>query len=218
MRTLVTAGPTRQYIDTVRFITNGSSGRMGFAVAEAAAAAGHEVILLAGPVCLDPPPGCRTVGFVTVDDLQAALGEHFPWCDALIMAAAVGDFRTEHVQGRKLHRLAGRVTLELVPTEDLLAGVSTGRRDDQRVVAFAVEDGDVAEIQAKARGEMRAKGADFVVVNTPQAMGADESHACILSRGAVVLEWRLRTKRQLADAIVRMLAADTGLSPGGGIP
>ena len=214
MRILVTAGPTRQYIDTVRFITNASSGRMGFAVSEAAAAHGHDVVLLAGPVCLAPPPGCRTVGFVTIDDLQAALAEHFPWCDALVMTAAVGDFRPRRVEGRKLHRRAGPVTLELVPTEDLLAGVSAGRRDDQRVVAFAVEDGEVDEIQAKARGEMRAKGADFVVVNTPQALGAAESEACVLSRDAVVLEWRRRTKRQLAGEIVRLLgAADKGLSP-----
>lgn len=214
MRILVTAGPTRQYIDTVRFITNASSGRMGFAVAEAAAADGHDVVLLAGPVCLDPPQGCQIVRFVTVDDLQAALAEHFPWCDALVMTAAVGDFRPRRVEGRKLRRLAGPVTLELVPTEDLLAGVSPGRRGDQRVVAFAVEDGELAEIQAKARGEMRAKGADFVVVNTPQALGAAESQACVLSRDAVVLAWRRRTKRQLAGEIVRLLAAaDKGLSP-----
>ena len=205
MRVLVTAGPTRQYIDSVRFITNASSGRMGFAVAEAAARAAHEVTLLAGPVPLEPPDPCRVVRFVTIDDLQAALAEHFDACDALIMTAAVGDFQPERALPGKIHRSDGPLVLRLFPTEDLLAGVAAGKRPDQIVVAFAVEAGPRKLVEAKAREEMADKHADYVVVNTPQAIAAPDSRACILRGDRVVLPWARRDKPKLAEEIIRLL-------------
>jgi len=209
MRILVTAGPTRQYIDTVRFITNASSGRMGFAVAAAAAAAGHDVTVLAGPVNQTGPQGCKVVSFVTVDDLKHALAEHFDSCDALVMAAAVGDFAPAEVLPAKLSRRGGTVNLQLHPTEDLLAAVAAGKRADQTVVAFAVEDGPLEQIQAKARGELGEKCADYVVVNTPRAIDADKSEACILTADGVALPWASRTKDALADQIIRLLERKT---------
>jgi len=208
MRILVTTGPTREPIDTVRFISNASSGRMGLAVAAAAARKGHDVTLLAGEgVPLPPDAPRRTVRFGSVADLKQLLTEHFGACDVLVMAAAVGDFRVEKPFPAKLHRRGGPVTLKLFPTEDLLAGLKAVRRADQRIVAFAVEAGPREQVEAKARKEMAAKGADFVVVNTPAAMGAEESEACILSPKGVVLPWAVRPKEALAEEILRAIDA-----------
>jgi phosphopantothenoylcysteine decarboxylase/phosphopantothenate--cysteine ligase len=244
MRIIVTAGPTREYIDSVRFITNASSGQMGCAVAEAATRAGHEVTLLLGgcansvgcadssrrgrfrreesahgiPAQADLPkqqdsvcssqtsstPYC-VVPFVSVQDLKSALEERFDSCDALVMAAAVGDFRPETILPYKLSRRGGPITLKLYPTEDILAGLGQRKRAGQIIVAFAVEDAPPEQIEAKARAEMIEKNADFVVVNTPAAMAADHSHACILSREAVVLPWSDRPKQALAEQIVALL-------------
>ena len=202
MRVIVTAGPTREYIDSVRFISNASSGKMGYACAAAAVAAGCEVTLLTGPVCLAPPAGCEVVRFESVGELQQALDERFDACDGLIMAAAVGDFTVEPRAG-KIPRAAGPVDITLTPTPDVLAGLGGRRRADQVLVAFAVETGRREE---KAQAELAAKNCDYVVVNTPAAMGADESEACILSPGGVILPWSRRTKSALADEIVKLLS------------
>ena len=203
MRMLVTAGPTREYLDDVRFLTNASSGRMGCAVASAALRAGHEVTLLLGPCAAAAPAGCEVVPFVSVDELKAALHERFAACDALVMAAAVGDFRPERRQPGKLARSAGPVTLTLVPTEDVLAGVAGQKRPGQVVVAFAVEAGGREDTEAKSRKELAEKGADRVVVNGPAAMGAEASEACVLGPDGVVLPWAVRAKEELAEALVR---------------
>jgi phosphopantothenoylcysteine decarboxylase/phosphopantothenate--cysteine ligase len=238
MRIIVTAGPTREYIDSVRFITNASSGQMGCAVAAAAARAGHEVTLLLGggkmgtgsAGCLAVPvpflpagekdkmgtvPNSNSgtvpiwpfsvVPFVSVQDLKAALEQRFDQCDALVMAAAVGDFRPEKILPYKLSRRGGPITLKLYPTEDILAGLGQRKRAGQIIVAFAVEDAPAEQVEAKARAEMIEKNADFVVVNTPAAMAAHHSHACILSREAVVLPWADRPKQALAEHIVALL-------------
>ena len=202
MNVIVTAGPTREYIDTVRFITNASSGKMGYACAAAAVAAGHEVTLITGPVALEAPRGVECVRIVSVDDLRRALTLRFDACDALIMSAAVGDFTVENAAETKIPRSGGPVKLLLLPTEDLLAGVARRRRDDQVLIAFAVEDeGD----EEKAYREMTAKGCDFVVLNGPAAMGADASEACIIGREGIVLPWARRSKTALAAEIIKLL-------------
>ena len=210
MRIIVTAGPTREYVDTVRFISNASSGRMGCAVARAAVECGHDTTLLLGPgvaagLIEDLRARCEIVPFASVDDLKRELTAMFPDCDALVMAAAVGDFRPDRILPTKLHRSAGPVTLRLFPTEDVVASVAASKREGQTVVTFAVEDGPPDQIEAKARGEMADKSADFVVVNTPAAMAAEESDACILARCGEGLAWGKRTKETLAGQIVRML-------------
>ena len=205
MHVIVTAGPTREPIDSVRFITNASSGRMGYAVAEAALEAGHEVTLLTGPVALQPPTGCRVVAFVTVADLKGALEEHFPNADALVMAAAVGDFCPEMQHPGKLHRSNGPADVRLVPTEDVVAALATAKRPEQVVIVFAVEDGSAQQIEAAARAKLTAKSADYVVANTPAAMACEDSDACILSPGGMMLPWGRRSKQALAREIVKLL-------------
>ena len=188
---------------------------MGCAVARAAAEAGHDVTLLLGPgvadgLTEDLRGRCRIVPFVTVADLKAALTDLFDDCDALVMAAAVGDFRPDRAWPVKLHRSAGPVTFRLFPTEDVVASVAADKRKGQTVVTFAVDDAPPEQIEANARDKMAAKGADFVVVNTPAAMEAEHSDACILAAGGVALEWGSRTKRQLAEQIVRLLDRGAG--------
>ena len=203
MKVVVTAGPTREYIDSVRFITNASSGRMGYACAAAALEAGHEVTLITGPVAIDPPRGVRAVDVLTVTGLAEALDVHFPGCDALIMSAAVGDFTVAEPSPTKIPRAGGPVTITLVPTADIVAGLGERRRKDQVLICFAVED---AADEEKARAEMQAKNCDYVVLNTPAAMAAEQSEACILSRKDVILPWKRRDKDTLAREIVKLLA------------
>ena len=179
---------------------------MGCAVAAEAVRAGHDVTLLLGAVSARPPAGCHVERFVSVTDLKRALEATFDACDALVMAAAVGDFLPESPSDSKLARSAGPVTVRLVPTEDLLGGLRARKRTGQVVVAFAVEEGPREQIEAKARTEMSAKGADFVVVNTPEAMGSDGSLACILTSDGTALPWAYRPKRKLAETIISIVS------------
>ena len=185
---------------------------MGRAVAAAAVKAGHEVTLLGGRVSIPlggsaptVPPRCELVPFEGIRELAEELASRFASCDVLVMAAAVGDFRAEIPVAGKLHRSDGPVDVRLVPTEDVLAGVAANKLPDQTVVAFSVEDGPEGLIDQKARGEMQAKNADYVVVNTPAAMAARESRACILSPIGTELPWAHRPKEELAERIVAIL-------------
>jgi phosphopantothenoylcysteine decarboxylase/phosphopantothenate--cysteine ligase len=205
MRIIVTAGPTREYIDSVRFITNASSGKMGYACAAAAAEAGHSVTLISGPGTLHPPKGLEFVPIVSVEELRQTVAGRFPRADALIMAAAVGDFTVQQRLTKKMSRSRGPLQITLLPTEDVLASVASTKQPDQTIVAFAVEDGPPEQAQEKARAEMADKGADYVVVNPPSAMAADEGEAAILSRDGVVLPWGRRSKVELAHRIVHLL-------------
>jgi phosphopantothenoylcysteine decarboxylase/phosphopantothenate--cysteine ligase len=164
LRVLVTAGGTREPIDSVRFIGNRSSGRMGLALAEEAALRGADVTLVAANVTLPRPAGVHEVTVETTAELEAAVRERFPDADVLIMAAAPADFRPSAPAGDKIAR-EGRdsLTLELSPTADIVAGVAAGRRADQTVVGFAAEHGDGAV--ERGRAKLARKGLDAVVVN-----------------------------------------------------
>jgi len=206
MRIIVTAGPTREPIDSVRFITNASSGKMGYAIAEAAVSSGHDVTLMIGPVCLDPPAGCRVERFVQACQLQSLLERHFAGCDALVMSAAVGDFKSARPMEGKMRRSAGPVRLELVPTPDILAAVALKKKPTQIVVSFAVEEGSARQVEQSARAKMLSKHADLIVANMPQAIGSDEGLACMLDSAGIVLPWLNRSKTQLAREIVKVIS------------
>jgi phosphopantothenoylcysteine decarboxylase/phosphopantothenate--cysteine ligase len=164
LKVLVTAGGTREPIDSVRFIGNSSSGRMGFALAQAARARGAEVTLLAANVALADPPGVARYDLATAAELQGACEREFPACDVLLMAAAVADFRPREQADGKIKK-AGRASLELElePTADVLVGLARHRRSGQTLVGFAAEDGERA-IEL-ARRKLEEKGLDAVVVN-----------------------------------------------------
>lgn len=180
MRVLITAGPTREPLDEVRFLSNRSSGAMGLALAQAALEAGHAVTLLLGPGPRDQdvPTGVTCRRFQTCADLQQLLSQAFADCDLLIMAAAVSDYRLPG--GAKAQKLArqesGRLTLELEPTPDLVAEVSR-RRTGQRIVAFALEPAEVME--QRAREKLQRKGVDAVVANPLATMDSPHIQAVL---------------------------------------
>jgi phosphopantothenoylcysteine decarboxylase / phosphopantothenate---cysteine ligase len=164
LRVLVTAGGTREPIDSVRFIGNSSSGRMGFALAQVAHARGAQVRLVAANVSLSPPAGvvCREVA--TAAELEHTCGEEFPACDVLLMVAAVADFRPVAPLDTKIKKSARkRLSVELEPTADVLCGLAARRRADQTLIGFAAEHGEGAV--AYGREKLSAKGLDAVVVN-----------------------------------------------------
>ena len=164
LKVLVTAGGTREPIDSVRFIGNRSSGRMGLALAEEAAKRGADVTLLAANVTIPPPAVVEEVKVETTAELEAAVRERFPNADVLIMAAAPADFRPMEPADTKLLREENEsLTVDLEPTEDIVAAVAAGRRPDQTVVGFAAEHGTGAV--ERGRAKLARKGLDAVVVN-----------------------------------------------------
>lgn len=183
-RVLITAGPTHEPIDSVRFIANRSSGRMGIALAEAAAQLGWEVTLLLGPVSGSQSVNnrVRVDRFRTCEDLQRLLGAHADKADILIMAAAVADYRPKPnpaMSGGKFRRTGGPITLELESTPDLLAGVSATRRADQLFVGFALEPR--AELLASAEAKLKRKEIDLVVANPLETMDSPTVEAVVLA-------------------------------------
>lgn len=173
MRILITAGPTREPIDDVRFISNRSSGQMGFALAQAASVAGYEVTLLLGPVLLPPSVSeqVRVLRFNTTADLEALLAEYFPKCDVLIKAAAVADYRPTTLIKGKTPRGNG-LKIELEPTPDLVAGCAKVKRSGQTIIAFALEDPTVLE--SRAVEKMQRKKVDAILANPLQTMDASD--------------------------------------------
>jgi len=207
MRFLITAGGTREYIDPVRYISNASSGRTGYALARAAIAAGHKVTLISAPVSLRPPLGARLVPVVSAADMYKAVRRHFPACDCLIMAAAVSDYTPVTVARKKLKRYAADMTLILRPTADILkwAGYRKGRRV---VVGFALED---AAVRRRAEAKRKARRADMIVANTPSAIGSQRSALYVKTASGDWLNLGRRTKASSAKkivALVEQLAAE----------
>jgi len=169
---LVTAGPTCEDIDPVRFLTNRSSGKMGYALAQAAARRGASVILISGPTKLDPPQGVQFVSVRNTEEMHRAVLAHFPRATALVMAAAVADYRPVAPQNKKMKRASGRLNLELEPTVDILADVARGK-GDRAIVGFAAETENVA---THARAKLESKQADLIVANDVTAEGAGFDH------------------------------------------
>jgi phosphopantothenoylcysteine decarboxylase/phosphopantothenate--cysteine ligase len=186
VRVLVTAGGTREPIDSVRFISNRSSGRMGFALATRAAARGAQVTLVAANVSLPAPPAVRVVPVSTAAELGAACEREFEACDVLLMAAAVADFRPVHPADHKLKKDAGPPAIELEPTVDVISALAAGRRPGQVLVGFAAEHGDRA--LDYARDKLERKGVDAIVVNDVSQPGigfdAPDNEVTVVTAGA----------------------------------
>jgi len=168
MKLLVTAGPTREYLDPIRYLSNRSTGRMGYAVAAAASARGHEVVLISGPVALPRPAGVSVVDVVSARDMLAAVSEHLPASDVLVMCAAVADWRPSEVSERKLKKRMMSPVLELVANPDILGEVLP-YKGERLFIGFAAETDDVLE---EARGKLVRKGLDMIVANDVTRPGA----------------------------------------------
>lgn len=182
-RLLITAGPTHEPIDAVRFIGNRSSGRLGRQLADAAAARGWATTVLLGPTPLQPDDSRVALHrYTTTADLQALLEQHFPACDALIMAAAVADYRPKLAPGDltgKTRRKSAGLVLHLEATPDLLAGCAAYRRAEQLLVGFALEPR--AELEASAMRKLAKKRVDLVVGNPLETMESDEIEASVFA-------------------------------------
>lgn len=214
MHVLVTAGPTEEPIDPVRFITNRSSGKMGYAVAEAAAARGAKVTLVSGPVALDAPAGVDRVPVRTACEMLQSASDPFERCDIAVFTAAVADMRPAAPVAHKLKKsssddadLLSRI--ELVENPDILATLAARKRDDQVIVGFAAETDDVV---ANAQRKLASKHADFIVANRVGegvAFGTDDNQATlVLADGS--LDLPLMSKRELADRIIDQALALRG--------
>ena len=203
MHLLVTAGPTREFVDPVRFISNRSTGRMGFAVAARAAARGHVVTLVAGPVERPTPPGVTRVNVVSARDMLAAVQARVRDSDALVMCAAVADWRPKRASAIKLKKRHMRPMLELARNPDILAALRP-LKGDRVFVGFAAETGDPLP---EARRKLAAKGLDLIVANDvsqPDAGFAVETNRVVLvPRGGVAQVLPLLSKRRVAEHVVR---------------
>ena len=201
----MTAGPTREYLDDVRYLSNASSGKMGYAIAAALAAAGHECVLVSGPVALPPPAGCDLRPVETTAQMRAAAETAFAGCDGVIAAAAVCDYRPAVRVGGKIKKTGGPVTVELIQTDDVLAALGAAKADGRSAgdprwaVGFALE---AANPRENALQKLRAKACDRVVLNAPSAIAAD-STACelIAPDGRVERRWE-GTKPAVAAELV----------------
>jgi len=206
LRVLVTAGGTREPIDTVRFIGNRSSGRMGIALAAAAAKRGAEVTLIAANVALPTPPGVRRLDVETAAELAKAAETEFPQAHVLLMAAAPADFRAASPAEGKLQR-SGSLDLSLEPTEDILASLSATRREGQTIVGFAAEAAAGKEQAVeRARGKLERKGADLIVFNdvsNPEIGFESERNAVTLIGKEGEAEVSIASKDEIAEAILQ---------------
>jgi phosphopantothenoylcysteine decarboxylase / phosphopantothenate---cysteine ligase len=200
---LVTAGPTREPIDPVRVVTNRSSGKMGYRLAEAAWARGAEVVLISGPVTLQPPVGVRLRSVESTRDLEAAVAEELPKADVLIMAAAPADYRPSAPSDAKRPRSDGALAIPMEPTPDILRATAASRPAGSVIVGFALETGDAIQ---KARAKLQSKALDLMVVNDALEPGAgfdvDTNRVAILDREGNARVVPLASKREVAEAIL----------------
>src|SRR5262249_55772459 len=198
---LVTAGPTQEAIDPVRYLTNRSSGKMGYAIVEAALRRGARVILVSGPVSIEPPQKAELVRVKTADEMKAAVLKHLPEASILIKAAAVADYRVRQAAGQKLKR-RGTLTLELEPTADILVEIAPRRTPQQIIIGFAAETEDVLE---NGRRKMQNKKLDAIVINdvSEPGIGFDsENNAVTILTSEEVIEVPRVEKTEVAQRIL----------------
>src|SRR6266498_494669 len=202
-RVVVTAGPTRESIDPVRVVTNRSSGKMGYRIAEAAWERGAEVVLISGPVALPAPVGVTVRRVETTKELEDAVRADLPAADVLVMAAAPADYRPAHPSASKQPRIQGALAVPMEPTDDILSSTEERRKPGSVIVGFALETGDAVD---KARAKLERKHLDLIVVNDALEPGAgfehDTNRVALLDREGGVRILPLKSKRDVAEAIL----------------
>jgi phosphopantothenoylcysteine decarboxylase/phosphopantothenate--cysteine ligase len=201
MRILITAGGTREYIDPVRFISNASSGRMGYALARAALKAGHKVTLIVAPTAQKSPGTAKLVNVETAAQMFEAVKQQFSRCNCLIMAAAVADYTPAHPARTKIRKTGKSMTIKLKPTTDILKWAGKHKKKDQIVVGFALEDNNVREWAEK---KLKEKKLSMIVANTCAAIGAEKSTVQIKMPGGEWLKLPKASKAVIAGKIVSM--------------
>ena len=204
MTFLITAGPTREPIDPVRYISNRSSGKMGYAIAEAALDVGHDVILISGPVNLAPPRNTKFISVSTSDEMFEAVQRHADESDVCVLCAAVADYKAAQVSPVKIKKRNAEFSLELIPTRDILD--SLGRRQERKflLVGFAAE---TDHLEANATKKLREKNCDIIVANDARiAMETDENELLILFRDGETRKISRAPKKFLARELVKIFS------------
>ncbi len=208
VRVLVTAGRTEEAIDEVRYISNRSSGRMGFALARRAKEMGAEVTLIHGPVDVQPPEVDSVTRVVSAGDMGKAVTRAFPRSDVLIMAAAVSDFRPSRKRSGKMERGGEKLSLNLEPTTDILASLGERKREDQIVVGFALEADDA---EKRAREKIRRKGCDYLVLNRigkKTGFGVTTNRVVLYKGTRKILDTGIVPKEEAASIILGKISSD----------
>jgi phosphopantothenoylcysteine decarboxylase / phosphopantothenate---cysteine ligase len=208
IRFLITAGPTHEAIDPVRYLSNPSSGKMGYAVAERAKTRGAEVVLISGPTYLKSPAGVELKSCKRADEMNTLVQEHLDNCDVLVMSAAVGDFTPEKLEKEKMKKQGDAgLTLKLVPTKDILLEVAK-RNSGKLVVGFAAESQNIVE---SALEKLKKKNLDLIVANDISAPGigfqSDSNQVTIIDREEKIENLPLKPKREIADLLLDRILA-----------
>jgi phosphopantothenoylcysteine decarboxylase/phosphopantothenate--cysteine ligase len=200
-RILITSGPTRQYLDPVRYLTNASSGRMGSALAAAALEAGHEAVVVSGPVDVDYPSGAEVVYVASTEEMLDRCQELFPRCHGLIAAAAPCDYRPVQVARHKLRKSGGPLRMELIETPDVVATLAKSK-GSRWMVAFALETEDK---HMRALQKLERKKCDLIVLNGPSSIHSPNTDAEIIAPTGEILATFRGSKDEVARQILRVL-------------
>ena len=200
-RILITSGPTRQYLDPVRYLTNGSSGRMGRALAEAALELGHSVVVVSGPVELRYPSAAEVIRVLTTDEMLAACLKVFPNCDGLIAAAAPCDYRPVRVAPHKISKTGRPLELHLVETPDIVATLAAEKSEHQWLIGFALETKDQ---RIRAQVKLEKKSCDLMVANGLAAMNSTDNHVEVIDRRGQLVDTLKGTKEEVARGILEI--------------
>jgi phosphopantothenoylcysteine decarboxylase/phosphopantothenate--cysteine ligase len=201
MHFLITAGGTREHIDPVRFISNSSSGKMGYAIAKVAAQAGHKVTLISASY-MQPPIGVDFVGVDSAKEMFEEVKKLFKKCDCLIMAAAVSNYTPVHPSKTKIKKGRSELTIKLKPTKDILAWAGKNKRKSQLVVGFALED---KTLRKNAEKKLCEKKLDIVIANTPDAIAADKSTVHIKIADSKWIKIENKDKATIAKKIIALV-------------
>ena len=204
MTFLITAGPTREPIDPVRYISNRSSGKMGYAIAEAALTAGHDVILISGPVNLSPPRKAKFISVSSTDEMFEAVHRHTDESDICVLCAAVADYKMAEVSPLKIKKRAAQVSLELIPTRDILQSLGQRQNREFLLVGFAAE---TDHLEANATKKLYEKNCDIIVANDARiGMETDENELLILFRDGERKKISRASKTFLARELVKIFS------------
>jgi phosphopantothenoylcysteine decarboxylase/phosphopantothenate--cysteine ligase len=201
-RVLITSGPTRQYLDPVRYLTNASSGRMGKALAEAMLAAGHQVVIVSGPVEVAYPPAAEVVQVVSTEEMLARCRELFPACEGVIGVAAPCDYRPVRVAEGKIQKTGQPLELHLIETPDVVATLGAEKKPGQWLVGFALETDDQ---RLRALAKLEKKSCDLMVLNGPQAMNSLTNEVELLDKQGQVIAAFRGSKEDVAQGIAEVI-------------
>jgi len=209
MKVLISAGPTREKIDPVRFISNRSSGKMGYALAEAASKAGNEVILVSGPVNIIPPSGVKLIRVESAKEMYQQMMKYAKIANIIIMAAAVADYRPKYISKQKIKKKEDNLIIELEKTEDILCSLAEEKKKNQILVGFAAETQNLIH---NAKKKLLAKNLDFIVANDVSrndiAFDNDYNEVIILSKNGNSIKIPRANKKKIAQKIIEIIFAN----------